>query len=214
MQSDKEMVHSGLSQMTNEFNEIVEYYDNWANDYNQVLADWRYESPERIAEILREKLPSDSLILDAGCGTGLCGKALKSAGFKHIDGIDVSPKSLELAGEMGVYNTLTEVNLQKIPTSLPENKYDAIACVGVFTYLEDGAGALKEFCRTAKSGSVVALTQRSDLFESRQFAGVLEGLAREGFISDVHVSEGHPYLPEHEEFADQILVHYIDFVVQ
>ncbi|MDZ7829733.1 MAG: class I SAM-dependent methyltransferase [Halofilum sp. (in: g-proteobacteria)] len=40
-------------------------------------------------------------MLDAGCGTGLSGRALSAAGFRTIDGMDVSQRSLEIAARLG-----------------------------------------------------------------------------------------------------------------
>jgi hypothetical protein len=59
----------------------------------------------------------------------------------------------------------------------------------------------------------VAVTQRSDLFAERDFPDVLEGLLKEGVIAQVNVSKPRPYLPNNEEFGDQVLVHYIGFTV-
>ena len=69
--------HSGLSKMSKKSDDVANYYDNWATDYNETLADWRYEAPEQVASMLQVKLSPQSSILDMGCGTGLCGKALK-----------------------------------------------------------------------------------------------------------------------------------------
>ena len=45
----------------------------------------------------------DKPVLDYGCGTGLCGIALKAAGFDVIDGTDISPEMLAKAEARGVY---------------------------------------------------------------------------------------------------------------
>jgi predicted TPR repeat methyltransferase len=193
--------------------DVAKYYDNWATDYNETLADWRYEAPEQVASMLRVKLSPEASILDVGCGTGLCGKALQTAGFATIDGIDVSCRSLEIARLTGAYNTLNAMDLQRLPLPIPDNHYDGLACVGVLTYLTDSVGTLQEFSRVVRSGGVVAMTQRSDLFVEREFKSVLEGLLHDEVITQVHISEPCSYLPNNKEFGDQILVHFIGYTV-
>jgi predicted TPR repeat methyltransferase len=213
MESDSRSKHIGLSKMSRNSDDVAKYYDNWASDYNETLADWRYEAPKQVASMLRSKLSPKSVILDAGCGTGLSGKAFFAAGFTTIDGIDVSHRSLEIAEMTGAYRTLHKMDLQRLPLRIPDGQYDGLACVGVLTYLSDSVGTLREFNRVVRSGGFVAVTQRSDLFVEREFQDVLEGLLNDGDISQIHISEPLPYLPDNEEFGDQILVHYVDYTV-
>jgi hypothetical protein len=51
------------------------------------------------------------------------------------------------------------------------------------------------------------------LLAERDFQSVLENLFNEGVIAQASISEPHPYLPNNEEFGDQILVHYIGFAI-
>jgi SAM-dependent methyltransferase len=151
--------------------------------------------------------------MDAGCGTGLSGKALLAAGFITVDGVDVSRRSLEIARKTNAYRTLRAIDLQRLPLPIPDNFYNGLTCVGVLTYLTDSINTLREFSRVVRPGGFIAITQRSDLFAEREFPSVLEGLSNEGVIAQVRISEARPYLPDNEEFADQILVHYVGFSV-
>lgn len=221
MKSDSKSTHIGLRDLSKKSEDIAEYYDNWAKDYDINLSDWRYEAPEKIASMLRAELSAklspellpNLAILDAGCGTGLGGKALLASGFTTIDGVDVSRRSLEIARKTEAYRTLRNVDLQKPPLPIEDNVYDALCCVGVLTYITDSSSALREFSRVVKPKGFVALTQRSDLFEEREFPNVLRKLSNEGVIAQVRISEPKAYLPDNEEFSEQILVHYIGFTV-
>ena len=213
MKSGSQSKHAGLSSLSSESDEVAKYYDNWASDYDGTLADWRYEAPEQVASMLREKLSLDSAILDVGCGTGLCGKALLAAGFTTVDGVDVSDRSLDVANNTGAYRNLSAVDLQRLALSITDDQYDGIACVGVLTYLTDSVGTLREFSRVVRAGGFVAITQRSDLYAQRKFSSVLEKLSDEGAIAEVSVSDPRPYLPDNAEFGDQILVHYVGFTI-
>ncbi len=213
MKSPSHSKHIGLSNLSKKSDEIAEYYDDWASNYDGTLSDWQYEAPEQVASILRSKLSTKSTVLDVGCGTGLCGKALLAAGFTAIHGIDVSQRSLEIASKTEVYTTLRGIDLERLPLPIPDDHYDGLVCVGVLTYLTDSVNTLREFSRVIKPCGEVVITQRSDLFKEREFQSVLEKLLNEGVIAHVSISEPRPYLPENEEFGDQILVHYISFTV-
>lgn len=205
--------HRGLSTIPRNSKDVAQYYDDWANDYNDSLAEWNYDAPKRVASILRAELSPDSAILDAGCGTGLSGKALRSAGFTAVDGIDVSTSSLEVASASGSYCTLNPVDMQRFPFPISDDQYEGLVCVGVFTYLTDTIGTIREFSRIVRSGGTMVLTQRNDLFVERACKSVFEELSREGLIREVRISEASPYLPGNEEFRDHILVHYITCTV-
>lgn len=209
MKASDDADHKGLGDISRKSDDVAEYYDDWANDYDDTLARWQYEAPERAAALLRTALDPDSIILDAGCGTGLTGKALASAGFTTVDGLDVSRRSLEQAATLGVYRSLDYVDMQKTPLPFEEDSYDGLMCVGVLTYLPDSASILSEFCRIVRPGGTMVLTQRNDILKERAFPSVLKDLERRGVMREARVSEPQPYLPENEEFADSILVHYI-----
>jgi predicted TPR repeat methyltransferase len=209
MNSGNQKPHSGLSSLSKKSDDVAEYYDNWSGDYDETLAQWQYEAPEQVASMLLTELTPASTILDAGCGTGLSGRALRSAGFKKIDGIDVSRRSLDVAGKSDAYRNLREVDMQQLPFPIESDPYDGLACVGVLTYHEDSIGTLREFARVVRPGGILVITQRSDLFVERKFEDVLEILSNEGVFDRVHISEPQSYLPENEEFGDKILVHYI-----
>lgn len=213
MTSNAEADRKGLRNLSQKSDDVAEYYDDWAEDYDQTLAQWRYEAPEQAAARLRAALDTDSVILDAGCGTGLSGKALAAAGFRTIDGMDVSRRSLEVAEQLGIYRSLEHVDMQKLPLPCRDDRYDGLVCVGVLTYVPDSSAILEEFCRIVKPGGVMILTQRSDLLAERDFPATLEALRDQALLTDSHVSEPMPYLPENEEFRDEIKVHYISCIV-
>lgn len=202
-------LRAGLKNLSRRSEDVAKYYDDWAEDYDRTLAEWRYQAPERVAAMLREALAPSARILDAGCGTGLSGRALAAAGFTAVDGIDVSQRSLDVAAGRGVYRRLERVDMQRLPLPLADGRYDGLACVGVLTYLPDSRGILQEFSRILRSGGLMVLTQRTDLFARRDFGGALDALVRKGLAEDVRVSRAAPYLPENEEFADEIGIHYI-----
>ncbi len=209
MERESRSNHNTLSNISRKSDDVADYYDSWAAEYDENLGDWRYQAPERVASLLRTRLSPDSEILDAGCGTGLSGRALYSAGFTTIDGIDISIHSLAIARTSGAYRTLQSIDMQKLPFPIPADHYDGLVCVGVLTYLPESTSTLREFCRLVRPQGIMVVTQRSDLFIERSFSRKLEKLSDEGFVGHVQISDPQPYLPDNEEFSDQILVHYI-----
>ena len=74
-------------------------YDTFADTgtYDETFDDWGYVGPETAAAIARNYVPIESRILDAACGSGLTGTALRNLGYENIEGIDISSRLLELA---------------------------------------------------------------------------------------------------------------------
>lgn len=200
--------HSWLTKLSTDSQETAAYYDAWAENYDQTLAQWDYRSPTIIAAMLKQEVPPDGSVLDAGCGTGLSGTALHAAGFRRITGIDISQASLDVAAQAGIYERLLQVNMQQTPLPLETNVFAAVQCVGVLTYIPDTAAILGEFCRVVRPGGLVAFTQREDLFKERGVAEVMQTLTDEGLWTPVSVSEPQAYLPGNADYADNVKVIY------
>jgi len=70
--------------------------DEWSQSHQQdLVGNLGYTGHLIAANALAEFAPvKAAAIADIGCGTGLVGKALKTLGYSHIDGIDFSEKML------------------------------------------------------------------------------------------------------------------------
>lgn len=193
--------------------QVGAYYDAWAEHYDTDLHDWAYRAPQIVARMLLDHRPDASTVLDAGCGTGLVGRALRSAGFRgEIHGIDLSQASLTIARRSGHYDRLAGANLQD-PLAFDDDSFDALTCVGVMTYLPDVEACWREFSRIVRPGGAVVVTQRQDLWESRHCRQVVDMLVADHVWEAVSISDAQPYLPDNGEFADQIGVHYVAAIV-
>ena len=71
---------------------VEEYYNKMASDYEESMFGWGYCMPEAIADALVKNggLKMEASILDLGCGNGLCGQALFNRGLEDINGLDFS----------------------------------------------------------------------------------------------------------------------------
>ena len=189
--------------------EVRQSYEDWAGSYDNDLLDWDYRAPLEAASLLKSSIPVSSTILDAGCGTGLVGAALKQVGFTgHIDGIDLSPSSLERAEERGIYRRLRQIDFQDLPLDLPDDTCDALTCVGVLTYVPDSEAILREFARVVRPGGVAIVTQRDDLFQERAFDRTIQGLVDAQVFQDAVITDPKLYLPANPDFGLDIQVIY------
>lgn len=159
-------------------------YNQWAEQYDGELAQQDYVAPVRAAqEVIDAGASLDGTILDAGCGTGLCGVALASAGAKTIDGLDLSPGMLEVAAKTGVYRNLTPADLSKPIPDVQDDSYDVVTCVGTLTHGHvKPVPALREFVRMTKPSGFVVATIIEDVWESGGYAAEVQRLEGEGSV--------------------------------
>jgi predicted TPR repeat methyltransferase len=187
--------------------EIMRLYDEFASTYDEtLLSKWGYEAPATAAQLLARHIPLESIVLDAGCGTGLTGRELQRVGFGIVHGADISLPSLEVAASKGVYRSVVRADLTK-PLPFSDDTFDAAICVGVLSYIS-GDGLFQELCRVTREGGVILLSHRTDLIVARSFGAVLRKLEVEGLWAPVFQSSNLPYLPKHPDFGDKIQAQY------
>ena len=150
--------------------EVMKYYDEWGEDnkYDKDMEDWNYTGPKETSEIFAKyQKNKDIKIYDAGCGTGLVGTELKKYGFLKFDGADLSQKLLDLV-PLGLYKSLEKIDLnQKI--NHQDNTYDAVMCVGTFTFGHVKPPALDEFIRITKDKGLICFTINEGIHEEYGF---------------------------------------------
>ena len=111
-------------------------YDDWSGSYDSEVTGQGYATPGRCAAALASFTDDFTApILDFGCGTGLSGDALTAAGFKTIDGLDLSQEMIDQAAQKGIYRSLNRIDADGTLAFAP-GTYSAIAAIGVI-----GAGA-------------------------------------------------------------------------
>lgn len=210
--SDEQSPTSWLYAGGTDADAIAARYDEWAAGYDADIRSWSYTAPEVVAGIVAERCGESAAVLDAGCGTGLVGTALRAAGMRgDIVGIDVSATSLEVAAATGAYTSVGLADLQQ-PLAFDDDSFDALVCVGVMTYVPDVEAACREYVRVVGPGGLVVVTQREDLWEERRCAEVLETLTSEELWS-AEVEGPAPYLPGNTEGMADVGVYYVTAVV-
>ena len=150
--------------------EVMKYYDEWGDKdkYNKDMLDWNYTGPKETAEIFNKyEKNKDTLIFDAGCGTGLVGIELKKYSFKNFHGADLSQTLLDTVPK-DLYQKLVKVDLNK-PIEVEDNFYGGIMCVGTFTFGHVKPNALDEFIRITKPGGLICFTINEGIHEEYGF---------------------------------------------
>ena len=190
-------------------------YDTFAKtgSYDAKFDEWGYVGPETAAAILRNYVPVESRILDAACGSGLTGIALRKLGYEHIEGIDVSTGLLALAEQTGAYERLERVDMQVFPLPFDDGEFDAVNFIGALTYFETNE-ILRELCRIVRSGGYIVFSQRDDIMRDRDYGAQLRELERDGLWERTFGTEPMPYLPHHPEYGNAIKVQYFVYEVR
>lgn len=150
--------------------EVMKYYDEWGinNKYDQDMVEWDYTGPKETVEIFKKYANNKKIkIYDAGCGTGLVGVELKKYGYTNFDGVDLSQKLLDLVPN-GLYKNLSKTDLNN-PLNINDNEYDAVLCVGTFTFGHVKPPALDEFIRITKNKGLICFTINEGIYEEYEF---------------------------------------------
>ncbi len=164
---------------------LKELYDEFANDYDGAYDAMLYESPRNVAQTLCDMLTMEKAksasVLDAGCGTGKNGVALRKivGDTVKIHGVDLSPGMLEVAKKTGAYNKLGEANLM-VPLDLPIKYFDGVVSTGVFTAGHVKKEAIRELARATRSGGYIVIACQELVFEREGYIAYLEVLKSEG----------------------------------
>lgn len=161
---------------------IRDLYADWAESYDgDTVGGMGYVAPALAAEALAAILGPAQAVLDAGCGTGLVGRELDSRIEAAIDGVDLSPGMLEQAGAKGVYRHLSEADMTR-PLDIPDNTYDGVVSVGVFTSGHVGPKAIDELARVARPGAPVVVTVHEKVWEPDGYPGHLKAMEKQGLV--------------------------------
>jgi predicted TPR repeat methyltransferase len=118
-----------------------------------------YRAPRLVAEALATVLPTpnaDLDILDAGCGTGLCGPLLRPYARKLV-GVDLSAKMLTKAAGRRTYDDLVKYELTEF-FSRESDVYDVIASADTLCYFGDLVPVISAAAKALKTNGLLVFT--------------------------------------------------------
>ena len=150
--------------------QVMKFYDDWGekDKYNKDMIDWNYTGPKETVNTFKKyAVNKDMIIFDAGCGSGLVGEELKKNGYNNLYGADLSQTLLDSIPK-NLYKNLDKVDLNK-SINVSDNFYDAVMCVGTFTYAHVKPSALDEFVRITKNKGLICFTINEGIYEEYGF---------------------------------------------
>jgi predicted TPR repeat methyltransferase len=139
-------------------------FDAFADSFDEMLLSrLDYHAPELLAAALTAVLGGNAVsdVLDAGCGTGLCGPLLKPHS-RSLTGVDLSPRMLARARLRSVYDSLVEAELVRF---LREHAatFDVIVSADTLCYFGDLAPVIAAAASALRSRGWLAFTvERAD----------------------------------------------------
>lgn len=143
---------------------VKQSFDAFASSFDEVLERLDYRAPTLIEEAVSDYYPEPTgqfKVLDAGCGTGLCGEALRRYASELI-GIDLSPKMMVKARSRDLYDELAEAELAEFMSNR-QDQYDLIVSADTLVYFGALDHALDAAAKALRSGGVLVFTvERGD----------------------------------------------------
>lgn len=144
---------------------VRQTFDAFAASFDEVLLErLDYHAPDlmhaALAQVLGEPQRTFA-VLDAGCGTGLCG-VLLAPHARTLVGVDLSPRMLAKARLRGVYDDLVEAELAQFLRAHPA-QFDVVASADTLCYFGDLQPVIHAAAIALRPGGWLAFTvERSD----------------------------------------------------
>ncbi|MCY2996093.1 MAG: tetratricopeptide repeat protein [Planctomycetota bacterium] len=134
-------------------------FDQYAPDFDAAMAKLSYRAPQLLADLVsrRARQGGQALeILDAGCGTGLCGSLLRPHA-RRLVGMDLSREMLDRARRLGVYDELAEAELTEYLDACPAS-FDWIVSADTLIYFGDLLPVFLAAARALRGGGLFAFS--------------------------------------------------------
>lgn len=138
---------------------VEKTFDSFAASFDAKLAQLGYQAPELVVQALMARMDTSRTglsVLDAGCGTGLCGPLIKPR-VARLTGVDLSSGMLAKAEARGCYDTLTQAELTGFLQQHPD-QYDAVVSADTLCYFGTLDDVARAACDALKPGGLFAFT--------------------------------------------------------
>jgi predicted TPR repeat methyltransferase len=163
---------------------VRDLFDGYADGFDaHLVGHLQYTIPERIAALLQRHGTGAGLdVLDAGCGTGLCGAYLAEHA-RRLDGVDLSARMLAHAERRGCYHRLACAELIAHLEAHPA-AWDLVVAADVVIYFGDLVPLFAAVHRALRPGGRFAFST-----EHTEQAGVVLNRTRRFAHSRAHVAQ-------------------------
>ena len=134
-------------------------FDGFAASFESKLARLSYRAPALVRAMIEDAGVSAGRrldVLDAGCGTGLCGPLLAPYA-RRLVGVDLSDGMLAQAREKHVYDALLKMELTEYLRAHPDS-FDAIVSADALCYFGDLADVFAAMAASLRDHGLVVFT--------------------------------------------------------
>ena len=146
---------------------VCELFDAFAPTFDFVLQGLAYRAPEAVAAALERWRRNEGAtldVLDAGCGTGLCGAAVKQH-CRRLVGVDLAAQMIRRARERGCYDDLVQSDLEAFLTT-SVSAFDVILSSDVLIYFGDLRNFIVRAHHALKRSGLLIVTVEALISES------------------------------------------------
>ena len=151
---------------------VEQMFDNFARSFDVKLEKLDYRAPELVASALEIAVgtPSKTLhVVDAGCGTGLCGPLIAPFATRLV-GVDLSAQMLAKAQARGMYDELAKGELTEYLHTHPST-FDVVISADTLVYFGALEVALAAAHSALKDNGVLVFTVEHAADSDAQFPG-------------------------------------------
>ncbi len=144
-------------------NYIRSLFDYYADHFEEdLIKNLEYQVPEKLLNLIQPLLSAHAswIIVDLGCGTGLCGVGLKPYA-KQLIGVDLAPKMLEVAKEKAIYDELILGDMTDVLNNY-QQQIDLICAGDAFIYIGDLDAVIKACAASLKKGGYLLFNTEAD----------------------------------------------------
>jgi predicted TPR repeat methyltransferase len=151
-------------------------FDSFAASFESKLERLSYRAPALIGAMLQDFGVERSHhldVLDAGCGTGLCG-AIVAPFARRLVGVDLSEGMLAHAKDKNVYHALTKAELTEYLRDHSE-AFDLIVSADTLVYFGDLTGVIAALAGALRPNGLVVFTLEHAVADSIDYRLELHG---------------------------------------
>lgn len=133
----------------------IQWYESNDLESEDLVKDKNNEAIDLITSIERFHIKKGDKMLDVGCGNGLIGAEFKRSKNIYVSGMDLSPKSVEIAKKYGINAVVADID-QEWP--YPASSFDILLGVEIVEHIFNTDNFFSESRRVLKKNGLLIIT--------------------------------------------------------